>query len=140
MKTLFFVAVLLSAPALADDTRSLAPLPLAAQESLRQEILDNLAVLNEVLFLMAEGKIKEAGVVAEATFGASAMGKHRSKPMDARPGPYMPPAMHDIGVAGHKAASEFAKVAATGDRDKAFALLPNLTGSCVACHFSYRTH
>lgn len=139
MKTFLFIAVLLSAQALAEDTRSLAPLPLAAQESLRQEMLDNLGGLNEVLSLMAAGKVKEAGVLAEATFGVSAMGKHRSKPMDARPGPYMPPAMHGIGMDGHKAASEFAKVAATGDRDKAFALLPNLTGSCVACHFSYRT-
>jgi hypothetical protein len=51
----------------------------------------------------------------------------------------MPPAMHGIGMDGHKAASEFAKVAATGDRDKALALLPNLTGACVACHLAYRT-
>ena len=38
-----------------------------------------------------------------------------------------------------QAASEFAAAAKTGDRDKALALLPNLTSACVACHFSYRT-
>ena len=102
-------------------------------------MLDNLIGLNEVLSLMAAGKVKEAGAYAEKEFGTSAMGKHRSKPMDARPGPHMPPAMHGIGMDGHKAASEFAKVAATGDRDKALALLPSLTGACVACHLSYRT-
>ena len=139
MKRLIFLTALLAGNVLAEDTRQLAPLPAAAQESLRQEMLDNLAGLNEVLTLLAAGKVKEAGVVAEATFGVSAQGKHRSKPLDARPGPHMPPAMHGIGMDGHKAASEFAKVAATGDRDQALALLPNLTASCVGCHFSYRT-
>ncbi len=139
MKVLMLIATLWAANALAEDTRQLAPLPPAAQESMRQEMLDNLVGLNEVLSLMAAGKVKEAGAVAEAEFGLSAQGKHRTKPMDARPGPHMPPAMHGIGMDGHKAASEFAKVAATGDRDKALALLPNLTGACVGCHFSYRT-
>jgi hypothetical protein len=139
MKAIILIAALWAANAQAEDTRQLAPLPPAAQESLRQEMLDNLVGLNEVLSLMAAGKVKEAGAVAEAEFGVSAQGKHRTKPMDARPGPHMPPAMHGIGMDGHKAASEFAKVAATGDRDKALALLPNLTGACVGCHFSYRT-
>lgn len=139
MKKLIILTALLAGNALAEDTRQLAPLPAAAQESLRQEMLANLAGLNEVLTLLAADKVKEAGAVAEATFGVSAQGKHRSKPMDARPGPHMPPAMHGIGMDGHKAASEFAKVAATGDKDKALALLPNLTAACVGCHFSYRT-
>jgi hypothetical protein len=123
----------------AEDARQLARLPGPAQESLRQEMLDNLVAVNEVLTLMAEGKVKEAGEAAEAKLGMSAMGKHRSKPFDARPGPHMPPAMHGIGMDGHKAVSEFAAVAKTGDRDKALALLPNLTAACVGCHFSYRT-
>jgi hypothetical protein len=139
MKILFFVFALLSASAFAEDTRQLASLPPAAQESLRQEMLGNLVGLNEVLTLLAQGKVKEAGLVAEAEFGVAAQGKHRNKPVDARPGPHMPPAMHGIGMDSHKAASEFASVAASGDRDKALALLPNLTGACVACHFSYRT-
>ena len=139
MRVLLFLSALFAGQVFAQDTRQLAPLPAPAQESLRTEMLDNLVGLNEVLTLMAAGKIKEAGAFAEKEFGVSAMGKHRSKPMDARPGPHMPPAMHGIGMDGHKAASEFAKVAATGDRDKALALLPSLTGACVACHLSYRT-
>ena len=139
MKTLFAMLALISTVAVAEDTRQLAPLPPAAQESLRQEMLDNLVAVNEVLSLMAEGKVKEAGAAAEAKLGLSAMGKHRDKPFDARPGPHMPPAMHGIGLDGHKAVSEFAAVAKTGDRDKALALLPNITSACVGCHFSYRT-
>lgn len=138
-KTLVFALFMLSTAAFAQDARQLVTLPAPAQESLRQEMLDNLVAINEVLSLMAEGKVKEAGVAAEAKLGMSAMGKHRGKPMDARPGPHMPPAMHGIGMDGHKAVSEFAAVAKTGDRDKALALLPNLTSACVGCHFSYRT-
>ena len=139
MKALIFALFLLSTAAGAEDTRQFVKLPAPAQEALREEMLDNLLAVNEVLSLMATGKIREAGELAEAKLGMSAMGKHRSKPMDARPGPHMPPAMHGIGIDGHKAASEFATVARTGDRDKALALLPNLTTACVACHFSYRT-
>ena len=139
MKAWFCVLTLLAGVACAEDSRQLAPLPPAAQESLRQEMLDNLLAVNEVLSLIAVGKVEEAGAVAESKLGVSAMGKHRSKPLDARPGAHMPPAMHGIGMEGHQAASEFAAVAKTGDRDKALALLPNITTACVGCHFSYRS-
>jgi hypothetical protein len=136
---LFTVALGAAAPVCAEDTRQLATLPPPAQESLRQEMLDNLVAVNEVLSLMAAGKVREAGEAAESRLGMSAMGKHRSKPFDARPGPHMPPAMHGIGMDGHKAVSEFAAVAKSGDREKALALLPNVTAACVACHAAYRT-
>jgi hypothetical protein len=146
MKALIFALLLASTAtvgsaghAVAEDARQLVRLPPPAQEALRQEMLDNLLAVNEILSLMAAGKVREAGEVAESKLGRSAMGKHRDKPFEARPGPYMPPAMHGIGMDGHQAVSEFAAVARTGDRDKALALLPNLTGQCVACHFSYRT-
>ena len=139
MKALVFALFLVSTAAVAEDARQLVKLPAPAQEALREEMQGNLVALNEVLSLIAAGKIKEAGEAAETKLGMSAMGRHRDKPFDARPGPHMPPAMHGIGIDGHKAASEFAAVAKTGDRDKALALLPNLTGACVACHFSYRT-
>jgi len=139
MKALVFAIFLVSTAAVAEDTRQLVKLPAPAQEALREEMQGNLVALNEVLSLIAAGKIKEAGEAAETKLGMSARGKHRDKPFDARPGPHMPPAMHGIGMDGHKAASEFAAAAKTGDRDKALALLPNLTSACVACHYSYRT-
>jgi hypothetical protein len=138
-RSLFLLAAFAAGTALAEDHRQLAPLPPAAQESLREEMLGNLLALNEILTLMAAGKVKEAGQLAEKALGLSAQGKHRDKPLDARPGPHMPPAMHGIGMDGHVAASEFAKAASSGDRKKALALLPKLTQACVACHYSYRT-
>ena len=139
MKTLALVLALLAGQALAEDKRQLATLPAPAQEALREEMLGNLLAINEILTLVATGKIKEAGQLAETSLGQSAQGKHRDKPFNARPGPHMPPAMHGIGMDGHVAASEFAKAAVSGDREKALALLPNLTGGCVACHYSWRT-
>ncbi|KAF0163708.1 MAG: hypothetical protein FD157_2671 [Rhodocyclaceae bacterium] len=138
-KSLFLMAAFISCTALAEDHRQFAPLPPAAQESLREEMLGNLLALNEILTLMAAGKVKEAGQLAEKALGQSAQGKHRDKPLDARPGPHMPPAMHGIGIDGHVAASQFAKAASSGDRKKALALLPKLTEGCVSCHYSYRT-
>ncbi|PKO36517.1 MAG: cytochrome C, partial [Betaproteobacteria bacterium HGW-Betaproteobacteria-6] len=110
MKAFVFALFFVSTVVVAEDTRQLAKLPEPAQESLRQEMLDNMVAVNEVLSLMAAGKVKEAGEAAEAKLGMSAMGKHRGKPFDARPGPHMPPAMHGIGMDGHKAVSEFAAV------------------------------
>jgi len=141
MKALFFglLATLATCQALAEDRRQLATLPPAAQEALREEMLGNLLAIDEILSLVAAGKLKEAGEAAEKSLGQSAMGKHRDKPFEARPGPHMPPAMHGIGIDGHRAASEFAKAAIGGDREQALALLPKLTGTCVACHYSWRT-
>jgi hypothetical protein len=133
------IGMLVSYAALAEDTRQRATLPPAAQESLRLEMLDNLLAINEILTLVAADKIKDAGDVAEQKLGVSAQGKNRSLPFEARPGPHMPPDMHALGMDGHKAASEFAKAARAGERDRALSLLPNLTSACVACHYSWRT-
>lgn len=139
MKKLLFTAMLIALPAAAEDTRQLARLTPQAQEVLRQEMLDNLIAINEILALVAASKIREAGEVAETKLGRSAMGKNARLPFEHRPGPQMPAAMHDLGRNGHLAASEFATAAASGDRERALALLPYLTGNCVACHASYRT-
>jgi cytochrome c556 len=51
----------------------------------------------------------------------------------------MPRDMHQLAISGHFAASDFANAAKSGDREKALAALPAVTGSCIACHASYRT-
>ena len=33
---------------------------------------------------------------------------------------------------------EFARIAASGDRERTVAALPSLTAACVACHHAYR--
>ena len=93
MKALIFALFLASTAAVADDARQLVKLPPPAQDALREEMQGNLVALNEVLSLLAAGKVREAGEAAETRLGLSAMGKHRDKPFDARPGPHMPPPM-----------------------------------------------
>ncbi|MBL0168007.1 MAG: cytochrome C [Propionivibrio sp.] len=122
----------------AEDVRILATLPTPAVEVLRDEMRANMLALNEILVLIAEGKVKEAGIKAEQELGVSSMGRHRDKPFDARPGPHMPPEMHALGMEGHKSASEFARIAASGERNKTVDALPRLTSACVSCHAVYR--
>jgi hypothetical protein len=138
MRKLLLLAACFTLPAFAEDARQLATLKPPAQETLRQEMLDNLIALNTIITLLAANQVKEAGEVAEKELGRSAMGKHAGKPFDARPGPQMPREMHQLGISGHIAATDFARAAASGERDKALAELPALVGSCVACHAAYR--
>lgn len=139
MKKLCLIALCIAFPALAEDTRQFAELKPQALETLRQEMRDNLIALNTIVTLLASNQVKEAGEVAEQELGRSAMGKNAAKPFEARPGPQMPRPMHEIAINGHLTASDFARAAASGDRDKALAELPALVGTCVACHASYRT-
>ena len=122
----------------AQDRRQLAPMPAAAAETLRSQMRANLLALHEIISLTVTGKIAEAGVLAEQELGNTARGQNRKLPFEARPGPHMLPAMHAIAMDGHNAASAFALLAATGDREKTLAALPTLTSVCVSCHYAYR--
>ncbi|MEW6513097.1 MAG: cytochrome C [Pseudomonadota bacterium] len=139
MKRIFFVLALLALPVAAEDTRQFAKLTPEARETLRLEMFDNLLALNNILTLLAANQVKEAGEVAEKELGRGAMGKNRHLPFEARPGPQMLRDMHQLAIAGHFAASDFATAAASGDREKALAALPAVTGTCIACHATYRT-
>lgn len=139
MKKFFLLAACLALPAMAEDSRQLVKLTPQAQETLRLEMIDNLMALNQILSLLADNQVKEAGRVAEERLGKTAMGKNARLPFEARPGPQMPPEMHEIGRQGHFTASEFAAAAATGDRQAALEKLPSLMNACIGCHASYRT-
>ncbi|MER2564431.1 MAG: hypothetical protein ABTQ32_27120 [Myxococcaceae bacterium] len=133
-----FSVVSVSAFAQPVDVRQLVQMPEPAVATLRAEMRDNLVTLNEIVTLVVSGKVKEAGLLAEKKLGTGAMGQHRDKPVEARPGAHMPAAMHDLGRSQHKAASAFSAIAATGDREKTLAALPTLNASCVSCHLAFR--
>lgn len=120
------------------DVRQLAPLPDAARATLRDEMLGNLRAVHGIIELLAKGSVREAGTLAEQELGVTAMGRNRQLPLDARPGAHMPTAMHQLGVQGHQAATQFAREAASGDTARALAALPGITTSCIACHHAYR--
>lgn len=120
-----------------EDHRQLVEMPPQAQRLMQADMLDHMAALNQIIGLLAAGDLEQAGEVAETRMGRSSMGKHRGTGMG--PGRFMPDAMRRIGWGMHDAASEFAEVAKQGDAQAAWRSLQNITNSCVACHYSYRT-
>lgn len=120
-----------------EDTRQLVAMPAQARSFMRQDMLQHLTSLNEILGLLAAGQLREAGELAETSMGKSAMGKHRGSEM--APGRYMPLTMRNLAWGMHGAASDFARITQEGDQAAAYSALQKVTASCVACHNIYRT-
>ena len=119
------------------DLRTLVELPEKASRILREDMLDHLAVLNEINRYLSENDLQSAAEVAETGMGKSLLSKYQDQ--DMRPGRYMPKEMREIGWELHKAASEFATAARLGDLNKALVAYHHITSTCVACHYSFRT-
>lgn len=126
-----------SAPEPGDDPRQLVSMPAEARALMRQDMLDHLSTLNEVVGHLANNNLTAAAEVAETRMGNSSMGKHRASGMG--PGRFMPLEMRNLGWNMHAAASEFSATAKQGDISAAYRALQNITASCIACHYSYRT-
>ncbi|NTV69845.1 MAG: cytochrome c [Azonexaceae bacterium] len=129
------------APATPDasyDERELIKMPSPARLALRAEMRDRMVALDAVLQRLSEGKVEEAGQIAQLRLGVAVWWNHTQLPAVAQPEQYMPPAMQTLALDGYKAATDFATVALTGDRHTATAMLPQLTGSCTQCHQAYR--
>ncbi len=121
------------------DARQRIEMPPEARAEMRAEMLDFQTALHLIVGALGEGKFDEAADIAEKQIGVSAMGRHRTAPMNARPGMFMPNDMHAISRGMHVSGSEFAKAARAGNTAKALVALQAVTGACVACHRSYRT-
>jgi hypothetical protein len=139
----YLLAALLTFAAMAghaaEDARALVPMSPEARAELRAEMLDFQTALHQIVVALGEGKFADAADVAERQIGLSAMGRHRSAPVNARPGMYMPDDMHQMAVSMHAAGSEFARTAKNGDLAKSLGALQAVTGACVGCHRAYRT-
>ena len=118
------------------DPRQLASMPEQARELMRQDMLDHLSALNEIIGYLAESNLDAVAEVAETRMGTSSMGKHRATGMG--PGRFMPLAMRNMGWSMHESASELSRVAKEGDLKGAYASLQKVTTACVTCHYSYR--
>ena len=119
------------------DTRQLVVMPDQARMLMREDMLEHLSALNQVIAHLAVNDLDAAAEIAESKMGKSSMGKHRGTGMG--PGRFMPPEMRSIGWGMHEAATEFSQLAKKGDSKNAYIALQKITGSCVACHYSYRT-
>jgi hypothetical protein len=120
------------------DERELIRMPSPARLALRAEMRDRMAALDTVLQRLNEGRVVEAGQIAQFRLGVAVWWNHTKLPANAQPEQYMPQKMQDLALDGYMAASDFATVALTGDQQTATAMLPQLTGSCAQCHQAYR--
>lgn len=120
------------------DERELIRMPSPARLALRAEMRDRMAALDAVLQRLNEGRVVEAGQIAQFRLGVAVWWSHTKLSANAQPEQYMPQKMQDLALDGYMAASDFATVALTGDQHTATAMLPQLTGSCAQCHQAYR--
>lgn len=118
------------------DMRTFVKMPEQASQILLEDMLDHLAVLNEINHYLAENDLLAAADVAENGMGRSLLGKYQDE--DMRPGRYMPKEMREIGWELHEAASEFVIAAKQVNLKKTLSAYYRITSACVSCHYSYR--
>lgn len=119
------------------DPRQLVDMPEQTRKLMRDDMLDHLSALNEIIGYLAENNLEAVAETAETRMGKSSMGKHRGTSMG--PGRFMPLEMRNIGWGMHESATELSQAAKNGDLKGANAALQKVTTACVACHYSYRT-
>ncbi|MGD2138298.1 MAG: hypothetical protein PVF08_08580 [Gammaproteobacteria bacterium] len=120
------------------DMRTFVEMPDNARKILQGDMLDHLAVLNEINRHLSENNLDAAAEVAETGMGRNLLSKYQDVGM--RPGRYMPKEMREIGWELHRAATEFAELARKGELRGALHAYQRITSACVACHYSYRTY
>ena len=118
------------------DLRRFVEMPEQARQILREDMLEHLAVLNEMNRYLAENDLRAAAEVAETGMGRSLLSKYQEVEM--RPGHYMPKEMREIGWELHTAAALFVTAARQGNLHKTLFAYHRITSACVACHYSYR--
>ncbi len=119
------------------DHRQLVSMPDQARQLMREDMLDHLSALSEIIGHLAENNLDAAADVSETRMGKSSMGKHRSTGMG--PGRFMPLEMRNIGWSMHESATELSQFAKKAELKNANLALQKVTSACVACHYSYRT-
>jgi hypothetical protein len=127
----------IEAESLKTDMRQFVEMPEQARQVLREDMLDQLAVLNEIIEYLARNNYTAAADVAENGMGQSL--RHRNQEREFGPGRYMPEEMRRMGWDLHEAASNFALVAKRQHPQATYGALQKITEACIACHYSYRT-
>lgn len=125
----------------ADDARQLVKLPAMMQEHMLANMRDHLAALDEMLAALADGKVDDAGAIAEKRLGMSSLSTHGAEHL----GRFMPKEMGALGTQMHRAASRFVLVAQDAELNpgkssqrQVYKALQAITESCNACHQAYK--
>ena len=132
----FVLSAIATPAAKAEDTRTAVDLPPDVKTQFLEHMRTRENSLNNVVQLMSEGKIREAGSTARKEM---AIGEGQGF------GRYMPPEFREMGFEFHRAADDFARIAsevpeppdATG-WSKLVGGLAKITVRCNACHAVFR--
>jgi hypothetical protein len=127
----------IEAETLKTDMRKFVEMPEQARQVLREDMLDQFAVLNEIIEYLALNNYRAAADVAENGMGQSL--RRRNQDREFGPARYMPEEMRRMGWNLHEAASNFALVARRQHPQATYGALQKITEACIACHYSYRT-
>jgi hypothetical protein len=127
----------IEAELLKTDMRKFVEMPEQARQVLREDMLDQFAVLNEIIEYLARNNYAAAADVAENGMGQSL--RRRNQDREFGPGRYMPEEMRRMGWDLHEAATNFALVAKREHPQATYGALQKITEACIACHYSYRT-
>jgi len=128
---------IIASETLKTDMRKFVEMPEQARQMLREDMLDQFAVLNEIIEFLAIGNYAAAAEVAENGMGQSLLRRNQGREFG--PGRYMPEDMRRMGWNLHEAASNFSLIARRGHSQATFGALQKITEACIACHYSYRT-
>lgn len=131
------VLTALAAPAAkAEDSRTAVDLPPDVRTQFLEHMRTHMNALNDVVQLMAQGKIREAGSTAHKEM---AIGQGQGF------GRYMPPEFREMGFEYHRAADDFARIASevpeppdAAGWSKLVDGLAKVTVRCNACHAVFR--
>lgn len=127
----------IEAETLKTDMRKFVEMPEQARQMLREDMLDQFAVLNEIIEYLARNNYRAAADVAENGMGQSLLRRNQGREFG--PARYMPEEMRRMGWNLHEAATNFALVAKRKSPQASYGALQKITEACIACHYSYRT-
>jgi hypothetical protein len=126
----------LAVSALAEDTRVAVDLPPDVKVQFLEHMRTHMALVNNVIRLMADGKVREAG---------SVVGDHVVIDKGLSFGHFMPPEFKKIGLEFHRATDDFAHLAAdipepldAAGYSKALNGFSKITSQCDSCHNVFR--
>lgn len=148
------------------ETRQTLYLPAKIRSHFLAGMRQHLAEISDIQAALANGEFEQAAQIAQNRLGLNAPGsaacrmdsmadqrtgqaaintfpRIASQPgRDAGIAPYMPKAMHEVGVKMHQAADHFAEIsrasAATKNYPAALSALNAVTTQCIACHAQFR--
>jgi hypothetical protein len=130
------LSALATPTAKAEDTRTAVDLPPDVRTQFLEHMRTHMNALNDVVQLMAQGKIREAGSTARKEM---AIGQGQGF------GRYMPPEFREMGFEYHRAADDFARIASevpeppdAAGWSKLVDGLAKITVRCNACHAVFR--